>query len=210
MKAYVGRKTLLIGMLVYIPKTGQEVSGESDTINKKENTEARVDLAESHCSNEYPLGNGLIPSKRLWLISWGKLTPLKKGGSQRLRVPLGRQGDGTSRQEKQEVRARSDSDWAPPCSRAASFTFFICVTSGNGTVPFITNHGHHVQMLQADSGSQVMWDMDTYTNSSQDNLFNSRPENKSSLVSVFLSQNLATPCHLLPESSPLLYPIMIG
>lgn len=65
MKAYVGRKTLLIGMLVYIPKTGQEVGGESDTINKKkENTEARVDLAVSHCSNEHPLGNGLIPSQR--------------------------------------------------------------------------------------------------------------------------------------------------
>lgn len=64
MKAYVGRKTLLIGMLVYIPKTGQKVGGESDTINKKENTEARVDLAVSHCSNEHPLGNGLIPFKR--------------------------------------------------------------------------------------------------------------------------------------------------
>lgn len=49
------------------------------------------------------------------------LTPLKKGGSERLRVPLGHQGDGTSRQEKQEVSARSDSDWTPPCSRAASF-----------------------------------------------------------------------------------------
>lgn len=67
------------------------------------------------------------------------LTPLKKGGSERLRVPSGHQGDGTSRQEKQEVRARIDSDWTPPCSRAASFPSFICVTCDNGTVPLITN-----------------------------------------------------------------------
>lgn len=54
-------------------------------------------------------------------------------------MPLGRQGDGTSRQEKQEVRARSDSDWTPPRSRAAPFPSFIRGTSVNGTVSLKIN-----------------------------------------------------------------------
>lgn len=52
-------------------------------------------------------------------------TALKKWGPGRLRVPLGRQGDGTSQQEKQEVWARSDCDWTPPCLPAAPFMSLV-------------------------------------------------------------------------------------
>lgn len=79
-----------------------------------------MELADDCCSNECPLGNKLIPSHNL-KTNFLRPTPLMNLDAKRLLrgcVSLGHQGDGTSWQEKQEMRLKSDSDWTPPCWRA--------------------------------------------------------------------------------------------